>query len=522
MIRYAPKTPEGRAFDPIASALTAVAPIFKAAGAVKCQYEVEGIRGEYPVDGSFAATFAQDIRAKLGASEHFEINVDLVLPDGSEKIVVEVHNDLVCVPSAPSKIDGLTNGDFGEQALCYPEALDPAKSRSEYKVISTKSGTTAKGGRPYYAVVVGEVEAGRIICHGPWYRCFEEAYYFGTDDHSLEGNPIDVYTFDPNYKSKQGEDSIPEVVIVDENGGKFFFTNPDFGSVPILFTQAAQFIDGRILAYIDYLKALQIVCFIEKDLMHGDMGTFENPFIRSDGNYYIPVHWSGRFWYLDDIAVNFWQKYVSDNGWIKSLFAHISASEREMYLTDSNGDKIGSITKQQGSQACYALSYVYLLALGSNGCIADAISYLQSCCDTKGGLVSDGKYISSDTSVWDNFLVRDAFGNTHKVNKSGAGKKGNGNKRGSSYVTEWTLEDLKQQVGENGAFILGYDPDTTKEANQRPDHFIVARYRNGRIYVEFDPYRVEGSTTYNKPGTDITASYSDFSEACVHVLKFGD
>jgi hypothetical protein len=111
------------------------------------------------------------------------------------------------------------------------------------------------------------------------------------------------------------------------------------------------------------------------------------------------------------------------------------------------------------------------------------------------------------------------MGSSFRLYKNGFGKLGSGNKRGESYISEFTIDSLKKTIGENGVFILGYDPDSSKPANSRSDHFIVARLVGNRIIVEFDPYRVEGSVTYSIPGTDVTASADSWHEACVHYFK---
>jgi hypothetical protein len=163
-----------------------------------------------------------------------------------------------------------------------------------------------------------------------------------------------------------------------------------------------------------------------------------------------------------------------------------------MFLCDSDGEKLGSITKQQRSQSCYALSYAYIFALSRGGYLSDAIAGLASAVDAGGALTTDGRYIKSNPQTWGSFVARDAMGSAFRLYKNGFGKLGPGKKRGESYVSEFSIETLKETVGENGVFILGYDPDTSKPANFRSDHFIVARLVGNRIIVEFDPYRVGG------------------------------
>lgn len=514
MIRFTPKTEEGKGFDPIASALTAAAPVLRAVGALSAKYEVSGKRGDYPIDGSFAETFDAGIRKSLASSPDFTINLSLVTKSGELPYQLHVINDLICVPSAPASVDGMTNGDFGDQELCYPEAINPAKSRSKIHREESWNGKQAMGGRPYYAIVVTNVDGNKITCHGPTYKV-EQGKYLGTEDNPV--GKIRIFCTDPNLLTDEPAEA-EAFVVAEEKESLFNFASDEFGTVPIVFTQAAQFIDGRILDYTDYLKALQIVCFIERDIRYHDMGKYICPFYQG-GVYNIPVMKRGGRWYLTPTGINFWADYCAENGWIKNLFTHISATSTEMFLCDSEGEKLGSITKQQGSQSCYALSYAYIFALARGGYISDAIAGLASAVDAGGALTTDGKHIKSNGETWGAFVARDAMGSTFKLYKNGFGQSGSINKRGASYVSEFTIESLANTVGENGVFILGYDPDTSKAANFRSDHFIVARLVNKRIIVEFDPYRVEGSVTYSVPGTDVTASADSWHEACVHYFK---
>lgn len=514
MIRFTPKNSDGRGFDPIASALTAAAPILRAVGAISAKYEVSGKQGDYPVDGTFAATFDPGVCMALAASPDFTISLKLQIKSGELPYQIHVINDLICVPSAPAAIDGLTNGDFGNQELCYPEALRPAKSRSEVSRETEWEGQLAMGGRPYYAVVVTNVDGNCITCHGPTYKV-EQGKYFGTENNSV--GKIRIFCTDPNFLVDEVKE--PELVPIPETTKHLFnFVSDEFGSVPIHFTQAAQFIDGRVLDYTDYLKALQIVCFIERDMRYHDMGKYSCPFLQG-GVYNIPVMKRGGRWYLTPTGINFWADYCAENGWIRNLFTHINATSTEMFLCDHNGEKLGSITKQQDSQSCYALSYAYIFALARGGYMSDAIAGLASAVDAGGALITDGKYIKANSATWGSFVARDAMGSTFKLYKNGFGKLGPGSKRGESYISEFDVGILQQVIEDNGVFILGYDPDANKPANSRSDHFIVARLVGDRIIVEFDPYRVEGSVTYSVPGTDVTASADSWHEACVHYFK---
>lgn len=514
MIRFTPTTEKGKGFDPIASALTAAAPVLRAAGAISAKYEVSGKQGDYPVDGSFAATFDAGTCKALAASPDFTITLKVQTKAGELPYQIHVINDLICVPSAPASVDGLTNGDFGNQELCYPEALNPAKTRSKITRENDWDGKIAMGGRPYYAIVVTDITGDSITCHGPTYK-IEQGKYLGTEDNAV--GKIRIFCTDPNLITSE-ENIDVETPVIEAKGSLFNFVSDEFGSVPIVFTQAAQFIDGRILDYTDYLKALQIVCFIERDLRYHDMGKYSCPFLQG-GVYNIPVMKRGGRWYLTPTGINFWADYCAENGWIKTLFTHISATSTEMFLCDSDGEKLGSITKHQGSQSCYALSYAYIFALARGGYLSDAIAGLASAVDAGGALTTDGKYIKANSGTWGSFVARDAMGSSFRLYKNGFGKLGPGNKRGESYISEFTIESLKKVIGENGVFILGYDPDSSKPANSRSDHFIVARLVGNRIIVEFDPYRVEGSVTYSIPGTDVTASADSWHEACVHYFK---
>lgn len=519
MIRLIPATPGGLAFDPIASALTACAPVFRQLGGKKLIFEIGAHRGEYPIDGSYAVTIDPGTIDNLMLMDMVKIQVELLTADSSVDIDVYLYNDLTCVPAAVMSVDGATNGDFGRLALCYPEALHPAKSRSTVSYDVTKSGVVARGGRPFYGVVVTSISGNTIECHGPSCKA-ARGCYLGTVDTDV--GPIDVYTHTEHKVVTDTVTTSIDEVMVPEVGAPFtgFFVDGDNNRVPIALTQAATMIDGRIVNYVDYLRALQIICVVEAGETGGRLAEELRALSMSnDDAVLLPVVRSGGRWYLDAAVTRLWTEYCAENQWVMSLFRRIGASDNEFFLQDDTGMRKGSISKNGNSQSCYALSYAYVIGLMFGGRLCDALAAIQTATDPGAGIRADGQFILANQSTWGTFAVRGADGTSKRVHKSGRGLATKSRQRGQSYNSDFTLDWLISTVGEQGVFILGYDPDVSKDANGYSDHFIVARVVNNRILVEFDPYRVEGSVTYAKYGTDVTAMTDSFHEACVHIFK---
>lgn len=521
MIRLVPKTEGGLSFDPVSSVLTACAPLFRGNDALAAEYEVMGQRGRYPVDGSYAITVSEALRRELVNQDSFRINVTLITPSGSSEIDIVVVHDLICVPfSFPPGKQG-ANGDFGRIEVTYPEALNPAKLRSDI-VVDTKAQdagvSVATGGRPYYGYIVTKATPELVECHGPSAARLTGSY-IGTE--RFEDFNLDIFTTS-DVSVGLADSAIlldtSEVDVVDPGEPMVpfaVFMNEDSASVPVALTQAATMLDGRVLDYVDYLKALQIICFVENFGNEGANTRLE----RDGGSYILNVKRVGGKWYLGELENLFWASYCAESSWVKSLFAYIKATSDEIFLCGSDGEKVGSISKQSDSQSCYALSYAYVMALMRGGTLSSAIASIQSAVSGQSAIKTDGKYIIANQSKWGVIDVRDSDGATYKVHKTGFGLATKSSQRGSSYLSGYTVGDICSAVGEGGVFIFGYDPDVTKPANNRSDHFIVVRVVNGRFVVEFDPYRVEGSTTYARRGTDVTSSADNFHESCVHIFR---
>lgn len=514
MVNVIPISESGKGFDIVASALTACAPMLRSHSGKRLTYSIDGYSGDYPLDGSYSTSIPADHLRQLMSLDEFVIQVRLTTPEGWKELRILVVNDLICAPVTYKSKDGLTNGVFGDYNVCYPEALNPAKPRSVISTIANKSGIIGYGGRPYYGVIVTEAGVDEIVCHGPSSN-FPSGVYIGTE--SNEVGLIDIFST----KFDQGlQQQLPDIVAeepaveVDEHIHGFFIRDESGRIARVQLTQAATLFDGRLLDFGDFLKTLQMACLCEFD-PGGDLATA----LYDNGSYIVDVKRVGGRWYIGDTGQSLWATYCAENTWLRSLFSNLAATKDELFLCDASGGKLGSVSREYDSQACYALSYAYLIGLLRGGSLCSAVASLQSAVSPNSGLTYDGKYILANQSAWGIIEARDYDGSVFRVHKSGYGLAKKGKTRGESYDSVFTLDKLIEIVGDNGAFILGYDPDTNKPVNNRSDHFIVARIIKGRIRVEFDPYRVEGSTTYAKPGTDVTPAADSFHEACVHIFK---
>lgn len=522
MIRLIAKNPDGLAFDPIASLLFACGPIFKGRGAMRVDYEYGGVKGSWNVDGTYQRTLDPEQLASIMRESRVALGCDIVLKDGSARVDITLVNDLTCVPASVPDSKGRTNGDFGVVELWYAEAENPGKPRSAIMFDPSMSGMTASCGRPYYGVVITKVSTNYIEAHGPL-STYAEQTYLCTD--TSVGSGLQIFATSGSVPVNAMEPgTVMGVVSNDEqlvDERVFNFITPDNERVPVALTQAAVMLDGRVLNYVDYLRVIQMICLYEH-MVNTDDSMFLveiASFANEAGGFDLPIRQTGGRWYLDARLTDLWAAHCSENAWVRSLFSNVKATDDELFLCDNSGDKLGSISRQSDSQSCYALSFAYVLSLGTGGSMSNIIAALKSAVDPSFGIKTDGKYIVANQNVWGSFVFRDADGGAWNVHKSGRGLAKPSKKRGESYDSQFDIKWLVEECGEDGVFVLGYDPDTTKPANSRGDHFIVCRIRGGRAFVEFDPYRVEGSTTFARYGADVTNSIDSFHEACVHVFK---
>lgn len=259
---------------------------------------------------------------------------------------------------------------------------------------------------------------------------------------------------------------------------------------PFRFAMKPLTIEGYKIAPADYLIAMKIWAFTEFVDRQDGMHQQDSPFAIRGAD--LPLMRVGEFLRLTPDALNFYTQFVANSEIIARLFNRFSYDGDGAVVYSFNGKKAPIIGFK--TSACFAISLTYMLSLQFDLSVYTLVNTFNTLVDA--GLMR----INSDGVMEGN--TRAIIGNpttitVHTLN-------------GVYSVTLSRFDD--KELRENELLIFGYDPTDISQA-PGPDHYVVARATDGRLYLVFDPLDVEPRGS----NFDITSALQKTDSLLIHL-----
>lgn len=494
MIRFTPIVKGGLTYDPVASTLTACAPIFRQKGVKRLRFEVfSGELVPYPIDGTFAdTTLSASDRETLTRSERFEMTVHLTMADSEKTMKVIVINDCQTIPHV--KLNPKFNSNYGGIDYAHIEAYNPSTPRSSWKQVANMVGSVAYAGMPFFNNIVYDVRDNEIEVHGPDAHLMFAAGYLCNVTCGQEGDKFTFPVFARTMLDKKQEEPIPvdpETKTDFKVPFKYWFRRVDTGDkvvAPTLcqLTQTTPVLDHRSLSGQAYFYGLCIAAVHEFSNQRGELTTLSLD--HDEKGWYIDCRLSGNKIELTQAMIDIYNTHVVPNNQMRAILKAITVDTDSVYI--NVGKTRYLVSSSYSTAACYALAAaVYISARWGDGSVITALSALQALISagllTKGSESDEtGAYKIRGGGATANGLitVQTPSGTvTGKIERDGRGNEGDD---GISKYRK-AFDDAT-----NGTyFILGYDPWSRNVAAGEPDHYILCVKWDGKLIAVFDPYR---------------------------------
>lgn len=511
---YYESTKNGLHFDPLASALTAAAPIFKERGAKGEYVTVETPNGDirYPFNKKGVwygeTNLSADQREGISRSEQATFRVHFDTATTTETMQLLLINDAQMAPGwvkseYPFKEAGRNwiNAYHGKIDYAHPEAWVPSTPRSRRSTRNDWVGLRSYAGVPFFNYVVTNIDGDTIELHGPDYKLqIEAGYAFDVELQGYGGYKATIPVFTRSALLDPPKKFEYEVPVDEEKGNRHFFWLRYWKEgqaapvkVPLQITQTIPKLDGKPVEASSYFQALGIAVAVELSWYRQGMSYVDGRVPHDEDGYYIDCRCSGPRCVLDVAMVDVFNDYVYNDSSVYSLLSSFETTDTDVYL--KYGDDRYLVSSTGSTAACFALAFANLI---SRLCDCTITSNLQALTGLlrAGAIGKKGAdYVSAKHAY--KFMGQ---GEKHNMDMSFSGAQGPFNFCLSRFVCENEAQvhkfldgDFKKAI-DGSLYVVGYDPHGNKD-NDVPEHYVVCEKDGDDLKCVFDPYRLEGNFT---------------------------